>query len=101
MRPSMTPSLMARPCGKKTIASVVIQPVGRVPISHLSLATPSSALAARTGSRASSRPAERRYPRAAQYAAVQFQPEELDAIADFLEYVSGINTANWPPNIQG
>lgn len=30
-----------------------------------------------------------------------FTPEELDAIADFLEYVSGINTANWPPNIQG
>ncbi len=30
-----------------------------------------------------------------------FSPEELDALADFLEYVSGINTANWPPNIQG
>ena len=30
-----------------------------------------------------------------------FTPEELDAIADFLEYVSGIDTANWPPNIQG
>ncbi len=30
-----------------------------------------------------------------------FTPEELEAIADFLEYVSGINTANWPPNIQG
>ena len=29
-----------------------------------------------------------------------FSPEELDAIADFLEYVSGINTANWPPNIR-
>lgn len=30
-----------------------------------------------------------------------FNEEELNAIADFLEYVSGINTANWPPNIQG
>ena len=30
-----------------------------------------------------------------------FTPEELDALADFLEYVSGIDTANWPPNIQG
>ena len=30
-----------------------------------------------------------------------FSPEELEAIASFLEYVSGINTANWPPNIQG
>jgi nitric oxide reductase subunit C len=30
-----------------------------------------------------------------------FSPEELDAIADFLEYASGINTAGWPPNIQG
>ena len=30
-----------------------------------------------------------------------FTPEELEAIADFLEYVSGINTANWPPNLQG
>jgi len=30
-----------------------------------------------------------------------FTEEELDALADFLEYVSGINTADWPPNIQG
>jgi nitric oxide reductase subunit C len=30
-----------------------------------------------------------------------FSPEELDAIADFLEYASGINAAGWPPNIQG
>lgn len=30
-----------------------------------------------------------------------FTEEELQALADFLEYVSGINTANWPPNIQG
>jgi nitric oxide reductase subunit C len=30
-----------------------------------------------------------------------FTAEELDAIADFLEYASGINTAGWPPNIQG
>ncbi len=30
-----------------------------------------------------------------------FTEEELDAIADFLEYSSGINTQNWPPNIQG
>ncbi|MDD3518885.1 MAG: cytochrome c [Chromatiales bacterium] len=30
-----------------------------------------------------------------------FTEAELDAIADFLEYVSGIDTANWPPNIQG
>jgi nitric oxide reductase subunit C len=30
-----------------------------------------------------------------------FSDEELDAIADFLKYVSEINTANWPPNIQG
>jgi nitric oxide reductase subunit C len=27
--------------------------------------------------------------------------EELDAIAEFLKYTSEINTANWPPNIQG
>ena len=27
--------------------------------------------------------------------------EELDAVAEFLEYSSKINTANWPPNIQG
>lgn len=27
--------------------------------------------------------------------------EELDAIAEFLKYASEINTANWPPNIQG
>ncbi|CAG0908568.1 unnamed protein product [Cyprideis torosa] len=30
-----------------------------------------------------------------------FSEEELDALADFLEYVNGINTENWPPNIQG
>lgn len=30
-----------------------------------------------------------------------FTPEELDALAAFLKYTSGINTANWPPNIQG
>lgn len=30
-----------------------------------------------------------------------FTEDELDAIADFLEYSSGINTQNWPPNIQG
>ena len=30
-----------------------------------------------------------------------FTPEEVDAIAAFLKYVSEINTANWPPNIQG
>ena len=30
-----------------------------------------------------------------------FSPQELEAISSFLEYVSGINTANWPPNIQG
>jgi nitric oxide reductase subunit C len=30
-----------------------------------------------------------------------FSEKELDAIADFLEYVSNINDANWPPNIQG
>ena len=27
--------------------------------------------------------------------------EELDAVAEFLKYSSEINTANWPPNIQG
>jgi len=27
--------------------------------------------------------------------------EELNAIAEFLKYASGINTNNWPPNIQG
>lgn len=27
--------------------------------------------------------------------------EELNAVAEFLKYSSGINTANWPPNIQG
>ena len=27
--------------------------------------------------------------------------EELNAIAEFLKYVSEINTANWPPNPQG
>lgn len=27
--------------------------------------------------------------------------EELDAVAEFLKYVSEINAANWPPNIQG
>jgi nitric oxide reductase subunit C len=27
--------------------------------------------------------------------------EELEAIAQFLKYVNGIDTANWPPNIQG
>ena len=27
--------------------------------------------------------------------------EELEAIADFLKWTSEINTANWPPNIQG
>ena len=27
--------------------------------------------------------------------------EELEAVAEFLKYSSGINTANWPPNIQG
>lgn len=30
-----------------------------------------------------------------------FSDEELDAIAEFLKYTSEINTANWPPNIQG
>ena len=27
--------------------------------------------------------------------------EELDAIAEFLKWTSEVNTANWPPNIQG
>lgn len=27
--------------------------------------------------------------------------EELDALAEFLKYSSGIDTNNWPPNIQG
>jgi nitric oxide reductase subunit C len=27
--------------------------------------------------------------------------EELEAVAAFLKYTSGIDTANWPPNIQG
>lgn len=30
-----------------------------------------------------------------------FTDEELDALAEFLKYVNGINTENWPPNIQG
>ena len=31
-----------------------------------------------------------------------FDDEQLNAIAEFLKYVSGIKTArNWPPNIQG
>lgn len=30
-----------------------------------------------------------------------FTEAELDALADFLEYASGINAAGWPPNIQG
>ena len=30
-----------------------------------------------------------------------FTDEELDALADFLKYVSEIDTAGWPPNIQG
>ena len=30
-----------------------------------------------------------------------FTPEELDAIAAFLKYTSEIDTADWPPNIQG
>ena len=30
-----------------------------------------------------------------------FSDEELDAIAELLKYSSEINTANWPPNIQG
>ena len=27
--------------------------------------------------------------------------EELEAVAQFLKYANGINTAGWPPNIQG
>lgn len=27
--------------------------------------------------------------------------DELDAVAEFLKYVSEINAQNWPPNIQG
>jgi nitric oxide reductase subunit C len=27
--------------------------------------------------------------------------EELEAIAEFLKYVNGIDTADWPPNVQG
>ncbi len=30
-----------------------------------------------------------------------FSDEELEALAEFLKYSSEINTANWPPNIQG
>jgi nitric oxide reductase subunit C len=30
-----------------------------------------------------------------------FNEEQLEALAEFLKYVSGINAANWPPNIQG
>ena len=30
-----------------------------------------------------------------------FNDEELDALAEFLKYASEINTAGWPPNIQG
>jgi nitric oxide reductase subunit C len=30
-----------------------------------------------------------------------FTDEELTALAEFLKYVSGVNTSNWPPNIQG
>jgi len=30
-----------------------------------------------------------------------FDDEELEAIAQFLKYTSGINTNDWPPNIQG
>jgi nitric oxide reductase subunit C len=30
-----------------------------------------------------------------------FSDEDLDAIAAFLKYSSEINTADWPPNIQG
>ncbi|RKZ40622.1 MAG: cytochrome c [Gammaproteobacteria bacterium] len=30
-----------------------------------------------------------------------FTEEELDALAEFLKWTSEINTANWPPNIQG
>ena len=27
--------------------------------------------------------------------------EELEAVAEFLKYVNGIDTADWPPNVQG
>ncbi|MFC3195922.1 c-type cytochrome [Marinicella sediminis] len=30
-----------------------------------------------------------------------FTEEELDAIAEFLKYTDGIDTQDWPPNIQG
>jgi nitric oxide reductase subunit C len=30
-----------------------------------------------------------------------FEPDELEAIAQFLKYASEINTAGWPPNKQG
>ena len=30
-----------------------------------------------------------------------FSDEELEQLAQFLKYTSGINSANWPPNIQG
>jgi nitric oxide reductase subunit C len=30
-----------------------------------------------------------------------FTDEQLDAIAEFLKYSSEIDTAGWPPNIQG
>jgi nitric oxide reductase subunit C len=30
-----------------------------------------------------------------------FTDEELQALAEFLKYTSEINTAGWPPNIQG
>ena len=30
-----------------------------------------------------------------------FTDEELNALAEFLKYASEIDTANWPPNVQG
>ena len=30
-----------------------------------------------------------------------FSDEELNALAEFLIYASGIDTSNWPPNVQG
>lgn len=30
-----------------------------------------------------------------------FSDEDLEALAQFLKYASGINTSGWPPNIQG
>ncbi len=30
-----------------------------------------------------------------------FDDEQLEALAEFLKYVSEIDAANWPPNIQG